>query len=559
MTITVNSLAKKAACALMAGGMAVAFAPTVSGSAITSAFAAEDEYTYCYAGLSWDEYWASEGVYNATNTDSSDELDQKDESDLGGYDAVSRATTTHGLHRGSYQCNATIHTTAADGSTKDFTVSYWKDKTTFVTTSGETATFANGIVSTADKSTYTMTNYEVYGNKYVPVKVKTSDYEAFKADRAAKGFDVTENGSTIAGGFTENNLVAYSGVANVTATTYGIKTATLSGTTFSFSAANESATQTDSGIAGQALKTATTAKSIDATDGVYTLVAGSEEAIEDGISLGAYGEKIRVDLAANYGDLGANLQAVTWTYYGKDKTGTKAVRTYGTKFAADNWMHKVNHIQLGLTESKRFELPKGYDGTGYWTLTVHALGYKDYTTPVFKISAENLANFSAASKATKAKLQAQIDKAQSLIESNYTADSWSNLKDELDEAAELLANTKATETAVLEQITHVKSAISGLAYAEGIADNALTLKSKKVTFKAAKLKKSKKTANIKASVTSKGKISYSSSSKKVNVSKKGKVTVKKGTKKGTYTVTVTAAEVAGYKSAASKTFTVKVK
>ena len=31
----------------------------------------QDGYKYVYASLTWDQYWASEGVYNATNTTSS--------------------------------------------------------------------------------------------------------------------------------------------------------------------------------------------------------------------------------------------------------------------------------------------------------------------------------------------------------------------------------------------------------------------------------------------------------------------------------------------------------
>ena len=29
---------------------------------------AEEGYKYVYAGLTWEQYWASEGVYNAANT-----------------------------------------------------------------------------------------------------------------------------------------------------------------------------------------------------------------------------------------------------------------------------------------------------------------------------------------------------------------------------------------------------------------------------------------------------------------------------------------------------------
>ena len=69
------------------------------------------------------------------------------------------------------------------------------------------------------------------------------------------------------------------------------------------------------------------------------------------------------------------MQAVTWTYYGDDGTYTTPLRTFGTKFAADNWMHKSMGIQLGLTDSLRCQLPEGTDGTGYWKITIRALGY----------------------------------------------------------------------------------------------------------------------------------------------------------------------------------------
>ena len=42
-------------------------------------------------------------------------------------------------------------------------------------------------------------------------------------------------------------------------------------------------------------------------------------------------------------------------------------------------MHKSMGIQLGLTDSIRCQLPENTDGTGYWSLTVYALGYEDYT------------------------------------------------------------------------------------------------------------------------------------------------------------------------------------
>ena len=99
---------------------------------------------------------------------------------------------------------------------------------------------------------------------------------------------------------------------------------------FSFSART---TGSESGIKDQALKTAPDAETVGLT---------VKEAN------GSYGEFLRVDLTGDYGDLAANLQTVTWTYYGDDSTYTNAKATYGTKFAADNWMHKVWESSLAL-------------------------------------------------------------------------------------------------------------------------------------------------------------------------------------------------------------------
>ena len=93
----------------------------------------DSEYSYVYAGMSWAEYWANEGVLNAGSTASSDVLDSHNEYDKGAFDAVTRATTNHGLHRGSFQCSAVIETN--DGQT--YNLAYWKDKTIFVTTDGQ--------------------------------------------------------------------------------------------------------------------------------------------------------------------------------------------------------------------------------------------------------------------------------------------------------------------------------------------------------------------------------------------------------------------------------------
>ena len=400
--------------------------------------AVKEEYKYVYAGLSWAEYWAAEGVQAAGDSSASSELDTKGESDKGAFDVVTRPTVNHGLHRGSYQCAATIE--AENG--KSYEVSYWTALDKAVLTNGKTITFNRGTITEEDGTTTQLVKYDVTGLKYVPVKVATEDYEAF-----CKAYKVVENGGELAGGYAENKLQSYSGLkAKVTADTNGLKTATRNvDGTFSLSAKEAG---TGSGIEGQELKTAPSAE---------------EAGLKVKEAKGSYGEFLRVDLTGNYGDLGANMQSVKWTYYGDDSTYTNAKAAYGTKFAADNWMHKSMGIQLGLTKSLRCTLPEGTDGTGYWTITISALGYKDVTYN-FQAKDENIVK-DAKEEISTTNLEAAIKKAESLTESDYTADSWAAMQTELQEAKDEI-KTPHTQATVDEATSHLNAAIDALVKAE---------------------------------------------------------------------------------------------
>lgn len=402
--------------------------------------ASKEEYKYVYAGLSWAEYWASEGVYLAAGnslTSSSDVADKKGELDKGAFDTVSRATTNHGLHRGSYQCTSVIYDT--DGN--EYPVSYWNSSSEAVLTDGRVITFSKGTITYTEngvEKTATMKDYEVKGIKYVPVKVKASDYAEF-----SKQYQVVENAGTLAGGFTEKNLQAYTETAEVTEKTNGLKEATKNEDgSFSFGAR---ATGSESGLKDNALKVA---------EGIEPEVKKAN---------GSYGEFLRVDLNGNYGGLGAGMYATRWTYYGNDSTYTTALVSYGTKFAADNWMHKSMGIQLGLTDSLRCQLPSGTDGTGYWELTVYAMGYEDYTYK-FQATEENIVKPEAGEISTT-ELEAAIAKAEALKESDYTSDSWAAMQTELQEAKEELA-AKHSQATVDEATSHLNAAIEALVKAE---------------------------------------------------------------------------------------------
>ena len=514
--------------------------------------------SYVYAGLTWGEYWSQENVTAAGNVSGSDEKDSHNESDTGAFDAVTRATTNHGLHRGSYQCMATIYTTEGNA----YQLSYWKSSTEPVLADGTVANW-----TPADRKTGTpasiqvnggakesLDHYAVTGIKYVPVQVKAEDY----ADFAAK-YPVVKNGETLVGGFSENNLKAYRETANVTVNTNGLKTVTKNEDgSFSFSARK---TGTESGIQGTDLKVATGIKP------------------EVKTASGSYGEFLRVDLNGNYGGLGAAMQAVKWDYYGN---GNTVLATYGTKFAADNWMHKMMGIQLGLTHSVRCQLPAGTDGTGHWKLTVYALGYQDYTFE-FDATATNIVTPTDPSTIDTTALKAALEKVKALNKDDYTEESWKKVEDEATETQEMLKEIEAaikdkttvafSQAAVDEQVNeHLTAAINGLVKKEKPVEPVVTPDVKPtvtpgknetkpiatptpvvkpgITAKVSQVYVGKK-ATIKVTKTKvTGKVTFKSSNKKVaTVNSKGVIT---GKKAGKAVITV---KVGKY----TKKLTVKVK
>jgi len=503
-----------------------------------------DKNSYVYAGLTWGEYWSQESVTAAGNVSGSDEKDSHNESDTGAFDAVTRATTNHGLHRGSYQCMATIYTTEGNA----YQLSYWKSSTEPVLTDGTVA-----IWTPADRKTGTpasiqvnggakesLDHYAVTGIKYVPVQVKAEDY----ADFAAK-YPVVKNGETLVGGFSENNLKVYSETANVTVNTNGLKTATENEDgTFSFSARK---TGTESGIQGTDLKVAT----------------GIEPEVKT--ASGSYGEFLRVDLNGNYGGLGAAMQAVKWDYYGN---GNTVLATYGTKFA--------------LTHSVRCQLPAGTDGTGHWKLTVYALGYQDYTFE-FDATATNIVTPTDPSTIDTTALKAALEKVKALNKDDYTEESWKKVEDEVTETQEMLEEIEAaikdkttvafSQVAVDEQVNgHLTAAINGLVKKEKPVEPVVTPDVKPtvtpgknetrptatptpvvkpgITAKVSQVYVGKK-ATIKVTKTKvTGKVTFKSSNKKVaTVNSKGVIT---GKKAGKAVITV---KVGKY----TKKLTVKVK
>lgn len=387
-------------------------------------------YTYAYAAVPYDEYWRSEGVYLSGDNwaASNSEQDSHKEYDKGAFDAVSRATTMHGRHRGSFQQNVVIDTK----DNNKYTPVYWIGADTAVVSTGEQVTL--------DKSN--IQDYKICGIKYVPVKVLSSDFTAF-----SNKYTVTQNVETLAGGFAEGVLKTYNLTAAVDADTNGLKAVTKNEDgTFTFAARQ---TGTGSGIKGEKLATAadivTTPARNDASYG----------------ATGSYGETVRVNLTGDgYGALGDKMQTVLWEYYGSDSTRTNKVATYGTKFAADNWMHKSMGIQLGLTDSLRCNVSETEGkGIGYWKVTVYALGYADYSTE-FEITADNLPKvYGPITDEQKAQLKKLADKAKQYLDNKATKYPDTVSKETLQahhkEATDMLADETKKENEAAELITEL--------------------------------------------------------------------------------------------------------
>ena len=397
---------------------------------------------YAYAAVPYDEYWKSEGVYLsgsdwkassgvADRTQTSKDGTVIEEHDKGAFDAVSRATTKHGRHRGSFQQDVVINTK----DSKKYTPVYWIDADTAVVSTGDRITL----------NTDNIHDYKITGIKYVPVKVSASDFTDF-----CTKYTVTKNGEKLQGGCSEDNLKAYSDlVADVDADTNGLKTVTKGRGGYSF---GKRQTGTGSGIKNQTLQTAD--EDIVVTKKTYD-------------SANKYGAHLRVDLTNPkdeddkdtknaFGALGDNMQTVVWKYYGD---GDTVLATYGTKFAADNWIHSRKGIQLGLTDSLRFQLPEGTDGTGKWTITIYALGYRD-TTYTVTMSKDNVAEkVVLMTDEQKAKLEELAAKANAYLNdanTEYPSDVTREiLKEHADKAAQKAAASDTAKTDAAALITEL--------------------------------------------------------------------------------------------------------
>ncbi|MCM1273703.1 MAG: hypothetical protein NC225_09080 [Clostridium sp.] len=235
----------------------------------------------------------------------------------------------------------------------------------------------------------------------------------------------------------------------------------------------------------------------------------------------------------------ANVTVAAATYTGKAQTSKVTVKD-GSKVLTVNKDYTVTNVTK--------------TNAGNYTVTVKGMGsYTGTVTATYKINKASIA------KATVAVSKVAYTGKQASPKTIQVKVGKTTLKQGTDYTVAAISKSKKPGT-VKQGVKIVgKGNYTGTVYGAltiNKAANTMKVSSGK-NFKASALKKKAGTCTITVK-NAKGKVTYKSSSKKVKVNSKGKVTVAKGTKKGTYKITVKAAGNTTYK-AKSATFKVVVK
>lgn len=321
--------------------------PSTSDSETSDPSAPEDvTYTYGTARLTWEQFWSNEEItYDASNAfDATNEnTDTEGVTDLGGFDAVTRATSKHGVYRGSSHYSTLLH--ASDESGNEVSV-YLEDLTDAADVAdmyGAGSNFyglANGTYCLTqpegDATVYTVSSVEIVGYKAWPVKVPADQVEA-----AYETINFVED-------------------STVNEETSMLKTVSISNGVLDVSAAN--------------------AASGAAVDYDGSIAVSYND---------AYGDYVFVELSDCPEDWGMNLLGATYSYYGDvnpaENTNAAPVATYGTKYAADTWWKSNGKLlQFGINTSFRHG---GAEQYGYWQITIMSAGYENKTVTVLALPA----------------------------------------------------------------------------------------------------------------------------------------------------------------------------
>lgn len=300
-----------------------------------------DGYVYGTARLTWEQFWANEGItyddsiaFDAVN----ETTDSEGMTDLGGFDAVTRATSKHGIYRGAAHYSYLIHGADEAGNTANVYLEDMTDADTVADMYGAGKNFygVNGSYQitqpeSGEYTTYIISTFEVVGYKAWPVKMLASD-----AEKLADSMNFVLDSS-------------------VTAETGRVKT---------ISAADNKVS------AG---------KAAEASGKTYVFDGKINLTYDD-----SYGDYIFAELGSiSDTEWGMNLLGATYEYYGEtdpSAEGAAPIATYGTKYGADTWWKSNGKtLHLGINTSYRHG---GEEQYGYWKINIMSAGYEDVSVVI---------------------------------------------------------------------------------------------------------------------------------------------------------------------------------
>ena len=350
------------------------------------------EYVYGTARLTWAQFWANEGVsYDASlDFDAINEnTDAEGVNDLGGYDAVTRATQKHGVYRGAKHYSNLLHAvdekgkavsvyldelTDAEKMTDQFgagSVFYGLDDGTYCLTQPE-----------GDAKVYTIVGVEVTGYRNWPVRVPADQVkDAVQTIDFVRDDEVTE----------DTGLLKTVTVEDETVTTYAVASGKGAPVTF---------------------------------DGEISVSYDDK-----------YGDYLFVQFSDCPEDWGSNLLGASYAYFGEvnpeENPDAAPVATYGTKYAADTWWKSGGKLlQFGMNTSYRHGVEEQY---GYWQITVMSAGYENFTATILALPPYH----------TEITADLEADNATLTIQGIADAD-WKNTSVTVDGVSVEMKNGKAT-------------------------------------------------------------------------------------------------------------------
>ncbi len=341
---------------------------------------------YGSASMTYLEYWEGENIESSTKTDTKGStVDERKEDDLGAFDAVSRATSNHGIFRHGFQFNTNVNgTSGSDSTTVPVEIDPVVKSGKLTGTIRENGTAGAQLINdmqhtfTVNGVEYSIQNYSVSGFQRIPVAVNSEDYaKAEILNKTGNGTDETKTFDNVTIGGKDGSG------AEVTASTGGIKTLEADGT---YSAASEGKSTAGFDVAVDKVTYEYNTEFSDYVDAYIYLKK-------------ADGSALTKDEFLKYS---ASYLTAEYEYYGDTNPDTdsnaKPIATYGTKNAADTWWSPNHGIRIdagfnfdslrlggsGSDTSADGIMNKGAASSklGYWKVIYKAAGYNDVEATV---------------------------------------------------------------------------------------------------------------------------------------------------------------------------------